>query len=421
MVYVISKDGQPLMPMRRHGKVRRLLDSKRAKVVRRDPFTIKLLFETEKIEPSLTLGVDTGSSKIGCAVVTPKKEVLYVSEVEIRNDITTKMEKRKAYRRARRSRKTRYRKPRFLNRGKKGWLSPTIVSKINSHIREIEFIKSILPIKQIVLETGTFDPHLLKMQEEDKPFNRHWGYQRGPNYGFGNAKAACLIRDNYTCKCCKTKKGTLHVHHIIYRSNGGSDDLDNLITLCEECHKKLHNGELKAFESKLIGKKKGNLKHATQMNTIRSTLLEHYPCAIETFGYITKENRQFIGLEKTHYNDAVVIAMGSLDKPKFMTNIVYKKKHIAKSRYQLFRGQRSEKKLPKGKVCGFLTKDIVNYRGKIYLIKSLMSSGYCRLTDIDGVVQKFENPKTVKLNSITRISARNTTRCVNQKIVQNTA
>ena len=416
MVYVISKDGQPLMPMRRHGKVRRLLDSKRAKVVRRDPFTIKLLFETEKTEPSLTLGVDTGSSKIGCAVVTPKKEVLYVSEVEIRNDITTKMERRKVYRRARRSRKIRYRKPRFLNRCKKGWLFPTIDSKINSHIREIEFIKSILPIKQIVLETSTFDPHLLKMQEEGKPFNRHWGYQRGPNYGFGNAKAACLNRDNYTCKCCKTKKGTLHVHHIIYRSNGGADTLDNLITLCEECHKKLHNGELKSFESKLTGKKKGNLKHATQMNIIRSRLLKHYPDAIETFGYITKENRQFTGLEKTHYNDAVVIAMGSLDRPKFKTDIVYKKMHIAKSRYQLFRGQHSEKELPKGKVCGFLTRDIVNYRGKTYLIKSLMSIGYCVLTDINGVVQKFENPKTVKLNSITRISARNTTRCISQKI-----
>lgn len=424
MVYVISKDGQPLMPMRRHGKVRRLLDSKRAKVVRRNPFTIKLLFETEKTEPNLTLGVDTGSSKIGCAVVTPKKEVLYVSEVEIRNDITTKMERRKVYRRARRNRKTRYRKPRFLNRRnsiKKDRLNPTMTSKINSHIREIEFIKSILPIKQIILETGTFDPHLLKMQEEDKPFNKHWGYQKGPNYGFGNVKAACLNRDNYTCKCCKTKKGTLHVHHIVYRSNGGADTLDNLITLCEECHKKLHAGKLESFESKLIGKRKGNLKHATQMNIIRSRLLKHYPDAIETFGYITKENRQFVELEKTHYNDAVVIAMGTLDKPNFITDFVYKKKHVAKGRYQLYQGQRSEQKLPKGKILGFLTRDIVNYRGQSYLIKKIMSSGYCVLTDIDGAIQKFENPKTVKLNSIKRISARNTTRCISQRTIKNTA
>lgn len=159
MVYVISKDGQPLMPMRRHGKVRRLLDTKKAKIVRRNPFTIQLLFETEENITSLILGVDTGSSKIGCAVVTPKKEVLYISEVEIRNDISKNMERRRVYRRARRVRKLRYRKPRFLNRSnstKKNRFSPTMQSKINSHIREIEFVKSILPISQLVLETSTF-------------------------------------------------------------------------------------------------------------------------------------------------------------------------------------------------------------------------------------------------------------------------
>ena len=417
MVYVIGKDGKPLMPIRRHGKVRRLLNSKRAKVVSRDPFVIQLLFETKKEVSDLVLGVDTGSSKIGCAVVTHKNEVLYISEVKVRNDITTKMERRKVYRKARRNRKLRYRKSRFLNRRnsiKKDRFNPTMVSKINSHIREIEFIKSILPITTLVLETGTFDPHLLKM--EGQPFNRHWGYQRGPNYGFANSKAACLNRDDYTCQCCKTKKGTLHAHHIIYRSQGGADTLDNLITLCEECHRKLHNGELVSFESKLKGKKKGQLKHATQMNSIRVQLLRHYPDAIETYGFITKENRQLIGLEKTHYNDAIVIAMGSLDVPKLRINILYKKQHIAKGQYKLHQGQRSHQRLPRGKVKGFLNKDIIEYRGNIYLIKSLMSSGYCRLSDIDGVEQKFENPKTVKLNSIKRISARNATRCISQKL-----
>lgn len=420
MVYVIGKDGRPLMPIRRHGKVRRLLNSGRVKVVSRDPFIIQLLFETKKELSDLVLGVDTGSSKIGCAVVTPKNEVLYISEVKIRNDITTKMERRKVYRRERRSRKLRYRKQRFLNRGnsnKKDRFSPTMVSKINSHIKEIEFIKNILPISTIVLETSTFDPHLLKMQEGGNPFNRHWGYQRGPNYGFANAKAACLNRDNYTCRCCKTKKGTLHAHHIVYRSNGGSDTLDNLITLCENCHKKLHDGKLESFESKLKGKKKGQLKYATQMNSIRLQLLKYYPEAIETFGFITKENRQLAGLEKTHYNDAVVIAMGSSDKPKFRIDILYKKQHIAKGQYKLYQGQRSHQKLPRGKVKGFLNKDIVEYRGGFYLIKGLMSSGYCKLSDIDDIEQKFENPKTVKLSSIKRISARRTTRCISQKII----
>lgn len=256
---------------------------------------------------------------------------------------------------------------------------------------------------------------------DGQPFNRHWGYQKGPNYGLGNAKAACFVRDNYTCQCCKTKKGKLNAHHIVYRCLGGADTLENLITLCEKCHKKLHAGKLLEFELTLKGKRKGTLKHATQMNSIRIQLLKYYPDAIETFGFITKENRQLLGLEKTHFNDAIVIAMGSSDIPRLRTDILYRKKHIAKGQYQLYQGQNSDKKLPQEKIYGFLNRDIVEYRGNIYLIKGLMSSGYCKLSDIDGVEQKFENPKTVKLNSIKRISARNTTRCISQKIIQNIA
>lgn len=419
MVYVISKDGQPLMPIRRHGKARRLLKERKAKIVHREPFTIRLLVETESNVSDLTLGVDTGSSKVGCAVVTSKEEVLYLSEVKIRNDISSKMKRRSGYRKARRLRKVRHRKSRFLNRGnsiRKDRFSPTMISKINSHIREIEFIKSILPIKYLIIETGTFDTHLLK--HEGEAFNRHWGYQKGQNYGFANSKSACLNRDSYTCQCCKTKKGTLHIHHIVYRSNGGADTLDNLITLCADCHRRLHRGELKDFESKLSGKKKGKLKHTTQMNSIRVQLLKYYSEAVETFGFITKENRQLIGLEKTHYNDAIVIATGCLNKPKFLVDIGYKKMCIAKGQYRLYQGQCSEMRLPRGKVKGFLNKDIVKYRGCNYLIKTLITrGGYCKLMNIDGIEQRFENPKTVKLDSLRRISARSTTRCISQKII----
>ena len=313
VVYVLNKNGQPLMPIRRCGKVRRLLNSGKAKVVRREPFTIKLLFDTKENVSDLTLGVDTGSSKIGTAVLDNNQAVLYISEVEIRNDISSKMERRSVYRRARRTRKIRYRQSRWLNRTnstKKDRFSPTMVSKINSHKREIEFIKSILPIKTLVLETGKFDTTLL--DHECEAFNKHWGYQKGPAYGYKNNHEAVLNRDNYTCQCCKTKKGTLHVHHIIYRSNSGSDKMDNLITLCEDCHKKLHDGELKDFESKLTGKRKGTLKHATQMNGIRHQLLKIYPETIETFGYITKANRELSNLTKEHYNDAITIACGCI-------------------------------------------------------------------------------------------------------------
>lgn len=420
VVYVLNKNGQPLMPIRRCGKVRRLLNSKKAKVVRKEPFTIKLLFDTEENVSDLTLGVDTGSVKIGTAVVDNNQVVLYASEVGIRNDISTKMTRRSVYRKARRTRKLRYRKARWLNRAnstKKDKFSPTMVSKINSHKREIEFIKSILPIKYLILETGKFDTTLL--DHENEAFNKHWGYQKGPAYGYKNNHEAVLNRDNYTCQHCKTKKGTMQVHHIIYRSNGGSDKMNNLITLCEDCHKRLHDDELKDFESKLVGKRKGTLKYATQMNSIRCQLLKMYSEAIETFGYITKANREFSTLTKEHYNDAITIACGCIPEPIIDTKL-YKKQHIPKGQYQLYQGQNSNKKLPKGKVYGFLNKDIVKYKGELYVIKGLMSSGYCKLANIEGIEQKFENPKTIKLNNIKRISARSTTRCISQKITQNT-
>ncbi|HAZ37702.1 MAG TPA: HNH endonuclease, partial [Clostridiaceae bacterium] len=51
---------------------------------------------------------------------------------------------------------------------------------------------------------------------------------------------------NYTCQYCKgkSKDSKLEVHHIIFRSQSGSDESKNLITLCKTCHGKLHNGKI---------------------------------------------------------------------------------------------------------------------------------------------------------------------------------
>lgn len=418
-VYVLDINNRPLMPTKRFGKVRRILRDGKAKVVRREPFTIKLLYEPKtKVVQEVTLGVDTGSDKVGTAAIA-NNIVVYASEVQIRNDISKKMDARRSYRGNRRYRKTRYREPRFLNRGnsiKKDRFNPTMTSKINSHTREIEFIKSILPLNTLVLETGTFDPHLLKMQEEGKPFNRSWGYQKGPNYGFGNAKAACLNRDNYTCQCCKTKNGTLHAHHIVYRSQDGADTLNNLITLCEECHEKLHKGKLRTFEEKLKGKKKGQLKHATQMNSIRKQLLKYYPEAIETFGFVTKENRQLLGLSKSHVVDACVIAsQGEL----FDWNLWYfKKRHIPRQERVLCKGIRGERNIPTGKVLGFKRYDKVQYLGMDCFVKGRRSSGAFVLSDINNKTIDFRtlggkaNP-SYKL--LTRLNPRCGTLCIKAK------
>lgn len=406
MVYVISKENKPLMPCS-NVIARLLLKQGKAKVKSKQPFTIKLLYETTNYAQNLTLGVDTGSGTIGAAVATNNGKIVYASEVVVRNDITDKMTQRAKYRRNRRDRKTRYRKVRFLNRKnsiKANRFSPTMVSKLHSHVKEIEYIKSILPIKTLVLETGQFDPHLMKNPElKYKP----WGYQKGKNYGFANTKEMVLNRDNYTCQYCKGKRkdNKLEVHHIIYRSDHGSDDEINLITLCQTCHKLLHNGEIKL---NLKGKSKGTLKYATQMNSIRKQLLRIYPEAIETFGFVTKENRLSIDVDKHHYLDACVIATGGKEF-KICSNI-YKKRCISKGDFQQTKGIHSEQRLNTEKICGFRKFDKVKYFGKEYFIKGRMSTGYAILMDIDGNKIDFSDMpkgfKTVKLKNCRRISAR---------------
>ena len=391
------------MPTNRHGKVRHLLKTGKAKVVSKEPFTIKLLYDFTNYVQALTLGVDTGSGTFATAVTDKNNNVVYTSEVELRNDVTDKMKQRTKYRRNRRNRKTRYRKARFLNRKnsiKTDRHSPTMKSKLQSHIKEIEFIKSILPISLLVLETATFDTHLMK----NPNINRHWGYQKGANYGFENTKMMIRNRDNYTCQYCKNKRkdSNLDVHHIVFRSNGGSDEPENLITLCRTCHDALHAGKIKL---KLNGKSKSSLKFATQMNEIRSQLLKKYPNAVETFGFVTKMNRLTNNLPKEHFIDACMIA--SEGKPiKFLADYVYLKKSVAKGDYQRTKGVRSEITIPNYKIQGFNKFDKVLYKSNKYFIKGRYSTGYAILMNIKGITQKFTNPKIPKMQNMTRISAR---------------
>lgn len=411
MVYVIGQNGQPLMPTNRHGKVKHLLKSGKAKVIKRCPFTIKLLYSSTYYTQNLTLGVDTGSGTIGNAVTKDNGDIVYMSKVIVRNDITGKMIQRAKYRRNRRNRKTRYRKARWMNRAnsiKKGRFSPTMQSKVHSHVKEIEYIKSILPITEIVLETGQFDTHLMKNPSLANPKIKHWGYQKGTNYGFENTKAMVLNRDSYKCQCCKGKHkdNKLEVHHIIFRSHGGSNEADNLITLCHTCHKALHNGKI---SPNFKGKCKGQLKYATQMNSIRKQLLRIYPDAIETFGMVTKANRLNLGLEKDHHIDACVIVSGG-NSFIFATDVVIVKRNVSKGDYQKTKGIRSEQLIATGKIQGFRKFDKVRYFGKEYFIKSRMNTGYAILMDIEGNKIDFSHMpkgmKTPKLSNCKRVTAR---------------
>ena len=283
-------------------------------------------------------------------------------------------------------------------------------SKFDAHLKEIKFVKSILPITKIILETATFDPHALKNPDVLK---NKWLYQKGINYGFANTKAYVLTRDNYSCQSCngKCKDGRLEVHHIVFRANCGSDDEANLVTLCKTCHDKLHDGKL------IIkgGKKKGRLNHATQMNSIRLQLLKSLPEAEETFGFVTKEHRQLLGLGKEHYTDAVAVACQGIDV-QFKVNTVLSKKCIPDGDYQQSKGVRSEQVIPTGKILGFRKFDKVRYLGSEYFIKGRMSTGYAILMDIEG--NKIDLKPIPKVSKMEKVSARDSW-SMSQKAIAN--
>ena len=414
LVYVLKQNGQPFMPTSRFGKVRRLLKEGKAKVVRRETFTIKLLYEPETdVVQECYCGVDTGSKHVGVAVVGNNK-VLYQSQTELRDDIKRKMDARRQARRFRRSRKTRYRKPRLLNRRnsiKKDRLPPSVKHKVQAHIDEIEFCKKILPVSDLILEVSQFDTALMKNPSLINEKVKHWGYQQGLNYGYSSRRSAILHRDNYTCQCCGKKNCRLEVHHIKFRRDDGTDDEENLITLCEDCHKGVHAGTVELNKKP---KKSKNLKYATHMSIIRSQLLKKYPDAIETFGFVTSENRHRLNLPKDHYIDACVIASGGLEFKEL--DVIFYKRRVSKGDYQLTKGIRGEQKLPTGKICGFRKFDKVEYLGNKYFIKGRMSRGFAGLMNIFGDEIDFgympRGLKTPKLFNCKRVSSRRNYLCI---------
>ena len=414
LVYVLKQNGQPFMPTERFSKVRRLLKEGKAKVVRREPFTIRLLYEPETdVVQECYCGVDTGSKHIGVAVVGNDK-VLYQSQTELRSDIKIKMDAKRSSRRSRRNRKTRYRKKRFLNRRnsiRKDRLSPSVRHKVHAHIDEIEFCKKILPVSDLILEVSQFDTALMKNPSLMNEKVRHWGYQKGFNYGYSSRRSAILHRDNYTCQCCGKKNCRLEVHHIKFRRDSGTDDEENLITLCEDCHKGVHDGTVVLNKKPKNSK---NLKYATHMSIIRSRLLKEYPNAIETFGFITAENRNHLKLRKDHYIDACVIASGGLEFKEL--DVIFYKRRVPKGDYQLCKGIRGEQRIPTSKICGFRKFDKVRYLGKEYFIKGRMSSGFAIFMNIFGEKVDFSSaPKghrIPKLFNCKRISARRGCLCI---------
>ena len=382
MVYVINRQGKALMPTDRHGKVRRLLKSGLAHVVRRIPFTIQLDYDTTEITQPITLGIDAGSKFIGVCATTDKKE-LYAANVELRNDIVDKLSTRREQRRTRRSR-LRYRKVRFNNRvssKKVGWMAPSIENKVYTHMSVVKNVCKILPVSNIVVETASFDMQKIKhhdIQGEE--------YQQGEQLGFWNVREYVLWRDGHVCQHChgKSKDPVLNVHHLESRKTGGNSP-SNLITLCETCHKAYHRGE---FELKIERGK--SLRDAAFMGIMRwafyNRLKKEYPNVSMTFGYITKNTRITNNLPKEHYVDARCISGHPKAKP--MGYYFYQKKVRCQNRQihkaNFLKGGRKKLNQAPFLVRGFRLFDLVSYKGSHYYVFGRRASGYFDIRKLDG-------------------------------------
>ena len=397
MVYVISKDGKPLMPTKRHGKVRRLLKQGLAKVVRRDPFTIQLLYDTTTYTQPVTVGIDIGSKIVGISAITEKQELLSM-EVELRQDIKKLLLERREYRRSRRYRKRRYRKPRFLNRRRpEGWLAPSVKWKVDAHIRLVNFVAKILPVIKVVIEMAPFDTH--KIVNPDVEGSK---YQEGSQKGFVDVREYCFWRAGYKSEL-SGKKGVLEVHHIIPKSQGGTDNPSNLIVLTAEEHKALHEGKIKIPRSRL--EKVKILKDASHVSTIGwhivNRLKQQYDVEI-TFGSITKTKRIEMGLEKTHRNDAFVIAGGNKNVnrvPEWYFGKFFRRQNRSLHKANPIKGGIRQSNTVK-EVKGFKRFDRVRYNNQIGIIYGLRSSGYFDIRTLSGEKihssAKWQNLKLVE-------------------------
>ena len=329
-VAVLTSTGKPLMPTNR-ARARQLLKKERAVIESYRPvFTIRLLDREDGDVQEVELKVDTGYKYIGISVCSGKHEYIH-HEYELYTDEPERHRTRCALRRARRNRKTRYRKSRFLNRKGRMCKDGFVSSLRNKRDRHVDLVKAfcrVLPVTDAYIELGQFDTQVLKAVEEGKPLPQGEDYQHGEQYGFATLREAVFTRDGHACACCGRTPwdngAILHVHHIGFWKQDRTNRMANLMTVCEKCHTaKDHKqgGKLYGLEPKLK-----EFRGATFMTIIRYSMLEKMKEACPqvrfhaTYGAATKLARKKYHVGKSHAGDAY--AMGTLHP-----------KHRGKARY----------------------------------------------------------------------------------------
>ncbi len=383
-VPVLNMRGKPLMPTT-PGKARILLQQRKATVIQRSPFTIQICYLTGNYTQNIKLGIDAGYSTIGFSTVTEKSELLS-GELTLRKRVSKFIEQKRHYRRARRNRLW-HRKPRFNNRSKlEGWFAPSIQHKLETHLRLIKKLAKILPITKIRVEVASFDTHKLQ-----NPEIKGVEYQQGELQGY-EVREYLLEKWGRKCAYCGKSNLPLEIEHIVPKIRGGTDRVSNLTLACHKCNQKKGDKTASEFGYPEIQKKaKQTLKATAFMNIVRWRLVNTLKCDW-TYGYITKHDRIKFGMEKSHVNDAFVIAGGttqSRSKPYRLTQTRRNNRSIQTNR-------RGYKPSIRRQMYRLHPNDLVRYIKTLYNVKGVHSYGkYVILVDkvgklIDINVKKVE-------------------------------
>ena len=302
IAYVLNQRGKPLMPCSAR-KARVLIKKGEARVLKINPFfVIQLKKATGEQVQKCSIGIDIGYKNVGFSVITDKKEIV-AGTLVLDQKTSERLTERRMYRRKRKNRLW-YRQERYDNRKiDKGWLPPSIQRRFNTQIRLIEKLQGLIPNDKLIVEVGNFD-----IQKIENPDIAGIQYQQGSLFGYQNMRSFLMAREHGKCQLCGkefSKGDPAHIHHVISRAQGGTDREKDLALLHKKCHIKLHKNKL--FH---LLKKNKQYKDSTFMSTIRWRFRDIFPDCYITYGNETFVKRNELRFEKTHYNDAFVIAGG---------------------------------------------------------------------------------------------------------------
>lgn len=311
MVFVLDKSKKPLN-MISHAKARILLKNKQAVVHKIYPFTIRLKDNScVSNDKTYTVKLDPGSKHTGIAIVDNTDKVVMLAELEHRGHLIKKdLDSRRINRRSRRDRKTRYRPARFLNRTRpKGWLAPSVKSRADNVINFIKKYKKFLNINKVMIENVSFDT--AQMSSDTKLYGV--AYQQGP---LSNTNLRKYIFSKTKGRCSYCGAEATEIDHIVPKSKGGTNSSYNLTPACRACNQIKSNLSLKDF-GKIMDKDYSHLepkklpKDAAIVQSARNYMVKEITKLVSDTtlhdAWLTKYNRDELGLPKEHYYDALSV------------------------------------------------------------------------------------------------------------------